>query len=122
MRKEWEKDLPLGVADALSESKDKDTSEALKFLKREKVDVVTPITDIRSIAKGYSKRSKIPVRVSEKAFEGLPFADAFHKYRKGKSTIYLHPILQYYPEKYVRGTIEHELDHAGVERKWAKVL
>lgn len=121
-RKEWEKELPLGVADILSEHRDSTTSECLKFLKREKVDVVTPITDIRSTAKKYSKKFKVPVKVSEEAFKDHPYADALHRYRRGKSTIYLHPILAYYPEKYVEGCIEHEIDHMKVERKWEGVL
>lgn len=122
MRKEWEKDLPIGVADALNENKESTTSECLRFLKREEIDVVTPLTDIRDIAKRFSKRYKIPVRVSEDAFKDYPHADAMHRYRRGKSVIYLHPILKYYPEKYIKGVVEHEIDHAKVERKWEDIL
>lgn len=121
-RKEWEKDLPLGVADILSENRDSTTSKCLKELKGEGIDIVTPITDIRGIAKKYSKRFKVPIKVSEEAFRDHPYADAMHRYKKGKSTIYLHPLLQYYPEKYVVGTIEHEIDHMKVERKWEEAL
>ena len=122
VRKEWEKDLPIGVADALTEHREDATSEILKFLKREKLDVVTPMTDVRGIAKKYSKKFKVPIRVSEEAFKEHPYADALYRYRKGKSVIYLHPILAYYPEKYIVGCIEHEWDHAKVEREWEEVL
>ena len=121
-RKEWHKDLPIGVADILNETKDETTSKSLVILRREDIDIVTPITDIRSLAKKYSKKFKVPIRVSKEAFKDYPYADALHQYKKGKSTIYLHPILQYYPEKYIRGCIEHEVDHMKVERKWEGVL
>lgn len=121
-RKEWEKDLPIGVADVLSDTRKETTSKTLKELRGEKIRVVTPMTDIRSIAKKYSKKHKVPIKVSEEAFEDHPYADALHIYRRGKSTLYLHPVLAYYPEKYIKGCIEHELDHAQVEKKWEGIL
>ena len=123
-RKEWEKEVPIGIADALGENKDRSSSECLRILEKEDLKVLTPVGRIREIARSYSKKHKIPVRINEGFFKKMdyPHADAIHSYYKGKSVIYLHPILKYYPEKYIRGCIEHELDHARVEQKWEEIL
>lgn len=122
VRKEWEKKVPLEIVDVFNECGGKTSSKTLSELRKSGVGKLTPLTHIRSIAKGYSRKYKIPITVSEEAFKDNPWADGLHRYTKGKSKIYLHPILQYYPEKYVRGVIEHELDHAKVEEKWEEVL
>lgn len=121
--KEWEKDVPLGIAAVLNEYAKSTTAKTFDGLEGADLSVVTPLSEIRSIARRYSKRYHVPIRINEKFMEDEhPGADAVHVYRKGKSVIYLHPILKYYPEKYVKGVIEHEIDHKGVEDKWEKVL
>ena len=116
--KEWEKEVPLGIAVALRETKDKTVNRAVVMLEKREVPEMTSISRIREIARGYSRRYKVPIRISSKPFREHPESDAIHRYEKGRSTIYLHPILQYYPERYIRGTIEHEIDHMHVEQKW----
>ena len=121
--KAWERDLPVGMADTLGKYKNKPSSQALRDLRREeRAGVVTSLAEIRNLAKLYSRRFKVPVRISESAFKDNPHADALHVLKGGRSTIYLHPILVYYPESYIRGAIEHELDHMNVERKWEGIL
>lgn len=121
--REWEKDLPLGVAEALNKSLSKGTAKAFKKLEDSDLKVVTPLSEIRKIARRYSKRYHVPIRINaEYIEEHNPGADAVHSYYKGKSAIYLHPILKYYTIPYIKGVIEHELDHKRVEEKWEKVL
>lgn len=124
MRKEWEKDMPLGVADVLREFCDKkSTKGVLRELEKADLDVVTPLSEIRRVAKSYSKRFRVPIKIDGKYMDKEhPGADAAHVYRKGKSTIFLHPILKYYTPEYVKGVIEHEIDHMKVEQKWEKTL
>lgn len=121
--KEWEKDVPLGIVNTLNtECKGATTTRCLEILEGEDLDTLTSTTRIRGIAKGYSKRHRVPIRISKEFFKDHPYADAVHTYRKGKSVIYLHPLLKYYPEEYIRGTIEHEIDHMKVEKKWEDIL
>jgi len=125
--KEWEKEIPFGVGVALNNLSEKDSSEILKGMKKYDLKIVTSLGKIREIARKYSKRYKIPIKIDEEKFDTHPNADAFHSYSYGngdevKGVIYLHPILQYYPEIYIKGVIEHEIDHSKVEKKWSKVL
>ena len=34
-----------------------------------------------------------------------------------KHTVYLHPVLAYFPERYAKDVIGHEMDHLEVDRK-----
>ena len=121
--KEWEKSMPIGVTNVLNECRKEPTSKIFAVLQKEDLDVVTPISEIRRIARSYSKRYHVPIKIDEGYMEkSHPDADAVHVYRKGKSTILLHPILQYYTPEYIKGVIEHELDHRKIELKWEKFL
>ncbi len=125
----WEKEVPLGVAEGLRKFGKESSSSMLEKLGKEKVGIETPIGEVRKIAKSYSKRYKVPVRVTridDDIWESNPYADAVHSYcrtnGKIKSIIYLHPVLQYYPKSYIKGVIEHELDHRKVEVEWERKL
>ena len=120
--KEWEKEIPLGVAEVLRETKSETTSKSLKMLGKADLKVVTPLDEIRKVARKYSRRHKVPIRISEEVFKDHPGSDALHVYSRGKSVIYLHPILKYYGPTYIKGVIEHEIDHMEVEQKWEKTL
>ena len=122
--KEWEKGITLGVAETLNENRGLSTSKAYGKLKRTGLDTITPISKVRQIAKRFSRKYRIPIilDISEKHFKEHPEADALHHWEGGKSTIYLHPILQYYTPRYIEGVIEHEIDHARVEEKWEEKL
>lgn len=120
--KEWEKEVPLGIVRSLGATRGKSSTRSVDVLEREECPTMTSIGRIREIAKKYSKRYGVPIKISEEPFREHPHADAIHQYWKGKSTIYLHPILKYYPESYIEGCIEHEIDHREVERKWEDIL
>lgn len=118
----WEEDVPLVVAEFLRRHRKDSSQITFEELKASRVGVVTPLPRLREIARAYSRRYKIPVRISERAFADLPHADACYKYGGGKAIVYLHPLLTYYPEAYIQGAIEHELDHARVEERWEGIL
>jgi len=118
----WEEEVPLNVAEFLRRHRKDSSQVTFEGLRARSIRVVTPLPRLRKIARSYSRRYKIPVRISEKAFGDLPHADACYKYGRGKAIVYLHPVLTYYPESYIQGAIEHELDHARVEEKWEDVL
>lgn len=87
-------------------------------------EVLTPIREIRRMAKRYSLRYGVPIRISALMVEEVgPGTDAMYHYcygRDGKvrGTIYLHPDLQYDSRAYVDSTIRHEIAHYGIEKKW----
>jgi hypothetical protein len=87
-------------------------------------EVVTSLGEIRQMARRYSRKYGVPIRVSaEKVDEAGEGTDATYHYRysrKGKvvGTIYLHPNLQYESRAYVDSTIRHEIQHFRVEQKW----
>ena len=120
--KEWEKKVPLGICRAFSKLEGSTSSDALKGIERYDLEPMTSLSRTREIARKYSKRHKVPIKLDEEKFDNHPYSDGFHSYRGGKSYIYLHPILQYYPESYIKGVIEHELDHRKVELKWESTL
>ena len=119
----WEKEVPIVVAEFLKRHNNSTTGETFSAIRVSDVRPLTPISEIRRIAKMYAKKSGIPIRISEKPFEALPYADACYEYRgPRKATIYLHPILAYYPRSYIIGAVEHELEHADVELRWEDIL
>jgi hypothetical protein len=87
-------------------------------------EVLTPLREIRRIARRYSLKYGVPIRISASAVEELgDDVEATYHYRYGRdgkvrSTIYLHPNLQYELRPYVDSTIRHEIAHMQVERKW----
>ena len=83
----------------------------------------TSLKRIREIAKSYSGRHRVPIKVSLKAFKdedggwGGGRSDALLvPLGKGKYVIYLHPLMQFLKERDIRNSIEHELRHLAVER------
>ena len=120
--KEWEKEIPIEVARVLRKSKGETASEGLRMLKTADLKVVTPLSEVRRIASRYSRRYKVPIRISEEIFKDYPWEDALHVFAGGKSVIYLHPILRYYGPTYIKGVIEHEIDHMKVEKRWEEIL
>ena len=91
---------------------------------REYREVLTPIPEIKRMARRYSLKYHVPIRISASVVEELgPDTEALYHYhynRKGKivSTIYLHPDLQYESRAHVDSTVRHEIAHLGVERRW----
>ncbi len=120
--KEWEKGMSLGVTEVLNKSKSLSSSKTLDELESADLKLETPLGKIRDIARRYSKRHKVPIRISEEAFKDYPGADAIYLWDGRKSTVYLHPLLKYYTESYIKSVIEHEIDHMKVEKKWDKIL
>jgi len=118
----WERDLPVVVADFLRKHGRDTTQEAFDALRVKGVSRVTSMSDLKLIAKVYSRKYRIPIRVSEEPFRDQPNADALYVYKGRKGVIYLHPILTYYPERYIVGAIEHEIEHHNIERKWEQIL
>ena len=77
-----------------------------------------PLGRVREIAREYSSRYNVPIRVSGRAFSDEDITDAFlYAPGGGKYVIYLHPIVSYYSEEEIRASIEHELEHLVLERK-----
>ncbi|KKM01207.1 hypothetical protein LCGC14_1796720 [marine sediment metagenome] len=93
-------------------------------MRQEYREVVTPVREIRRMARRYSSRYGVPIRISAAAVDEVgPNTDAIYHYRYGRngkvvSTVYLHPDLQYESRAYVDSTIRHELAHLNVEKKW----
>lgn len=86
-------------------------------------EVQTPIREIRRLARRYSLKYGVPIRVSVRAFDEMPDTEGMYHYyynRKGKvvGTIYLHPDLQYESRAHVDSTIRHEIQHYRVEQRW----
>lgn len=124
--KRWEEDMPDDVWEVRRKGRKLDNTALWQELRRE-VGVVTPMSEIRALARKYSDKYNVPIKVSADAFEAMPDADAMYNYHYNKAgkvvgTIYLHPVLQYYPWRYVDGVIRHELGHYAVEVKWEDKL
>lgn len=111
----WFREIPRDTREALALLKGVSSTECLEILRDEKVTIVTPISEIRRIAKVVSRKYRVPVRMSKKEFEDEPSADALFSH--GDGVIYWHPVLQYYSPKYVREVLEHEADHYGVWKR-----
>ena len=123
----WQKDVPEEVQAVIRHNNGRDTVDTYRDLQRE-VAPLTSLRVIRSLARKYSKKYHVPIRISASAVEeDVPDGEAMFRYHydnKGRivGQIFLHPVLQYYPASYVEGVILHELDHLEVERRWSKVL
>ena len=93
-------------------------------MRAEHREVVTPIREVRRLARRYSLKYGVPIRISATAVDEVgPDTDAIYHYRYGRNgkvigTIYLHPNLQYESRAYVDSTIRHEIQHLRVEKKW----
>ena len=88
---------------------------------REKLYAYTSLSRVRQIAKEYSGKYKVPIRISRKAFRETDTTDAYLVGDAPNFVIYLHPIVQYYKESDIRDSIEHELEHLQLERKRYKI-
>ena len=121
----WEKEVPIEVAEGLRKYGRNTSSNLLERLEGELLRPLTSTAELRGIARSYGKRYKVPIKVTsgdDDIWDSHPHVDAVHSYGNGKSVIYLHPVLKYYPKSYIRGVILHELDHREVERRWEKIL
>ena len=95
-------------------------------MKREqRREIITPMSEIRRMARRYSQKYGVPIRISASMIDDEFGGDAealyhYHYNKKGKvvGTIYLHPSLQYESRAHVDSTIRHEISHFNVERKW----
>ena len=88
-------------------------------------EVVTSLREIRRMARKYSEKYGVPIKISASVIDDEFGGDAealyhYHYNRKGKvvGTIYLHPDLQYGSRAHVDSTIRHEIAHFGIEKKW----
>jgi hypothetical protein len=92
-------------------------------LKRYGVNPIVPLSELKSIAKSVSKKSKVDVRVSTAKEEhgrnafGYARGQAYLDDKNGKVWVRLHPVLQYETKKVINATIDHELDHIKVFNK-----
>lgn len=112
--------LPKDVHDVLAEAGERklSTTATYKYLKKKKVKVVTPISEIRKLAKKASKKD-CPVVINNKQIDRYyPKADGLaREFYNNKYKVELHPILKYNPKSYIKDVIHHELDHVKVFRK-----
>jgi HSP90 family molecular chaperone len=127
-RIKWEDEATDEFLEALHEYRNSTSGEMYDSLREKGLTPVTSRRRIRQLAVKYSKRFNIPIKISAKAID-RDAEDAlatynYHYDKQGKlrATIYVHPVLGYYPETFVRGVIEHEIDHMHVEKRWSKIL
>lgn len=126
-RIEWRSEQAADVAETMRTSKARSNNELYIELKRTCKPTIS-IKGLRAIAARYSKKAKVPIRISARAVEAAyDDADAMYSYHynahgKVVGVIYLHPILIYYPVSYIKAVIEHELDHMGVEQRWSEIF
>jgi len=91
------------------------SSTTVRKLKEEGKLVVTPIKKIREIIKDYEGDVRIRIVLSKKPFSGkYRHDDGLSIMENGECIVYLHPVLQYYDDGYIRDVIEHEIDHCKV--------
>lgn len=105
--------LPTDVHDALAKTKKNKSTTAYRRLKKMQLSKVTSLSSIRSIANKVSKKDKVKIVISQNMY-GKDYADGC--YNPKDKTIRIHPILSYYPKTYVKDVIDHEVDHAYVDR------
>lgn len=115
------RELPKDVREALAETRDMTSSEALEHLGGTRG--VLAQGEFRDLMNKLSRRYKVPIKISAQAFRryGVEEADAFAAAPRGKYVIYVHPILRYYPEKHIGEVVEHELDHIKVMKRYGQV-
>lgn len=113
------RDIPRELRDILSETEDMSSSEALVFIEDTGVQSPVSYPEFREILRGFSKRYKVPVKVSKAAFEhyGVDSAEAFAAAPHGKYMIYVHPILRYNALGHIQEVLLHELDHIKVMKR-----
>lgn len=127
MGMDWSEEVPEEVTAVIRHNHGKDSNTTYTALRQE-ASPVTSLSTIRKLARKYSKKYHVPIRVSAKAVEeDVPDGEAMYRYHYGRTgqvigVIYLHPLLQYYPEAYVEGVILHEVDHMEVEKRWSQIL
>ena len=119
--------LPDDVHHALVNTRNMTSTGAYNKMTRQGLKPVTPIKTIRRMAKSASKRSGIPIKVTTDTFtrkhnntEGTCARLYDTKTKKRRVEIHLHPILEYSHKTHVADVINHELDHAKVERRVIK--
>lgn len=110
--------VPVKAERLIEESEGMDTPTAYRFLSSES-EVLTPISEIKQIAKTYSKHYGLPIRISAaKVEEYGPTCDAIIVRKGKKVVVYLHPVLEYYPRSYVERVIGHEVAHLIIDQCW----
>lgn len=115
VRDEFSK-MPRDVHDALVGTKGLTSTQTLRKLQRKHLKPITPLSEIRQMARGASKKSKVPVKITTK-LRGHPHADGVcvvegHGRTIEKVEARIHPVLQYSTRNHVKDVINHELDHA----------
>jgi hypothetical protein len=116
--------VPKPTLAALSKTARLSNDKAYLKMGEMKVPIVTPHKRVSQLAKRAVRRNNVSVHISSfprkhSRADGLATrswewdADGVRYNEK----VYLHPILKYYPEKYVKDVIDHELDHVKVDRK-----
>jgi hypothetical protein len=114
VRKSYSK-MPKENRQFLADTKRVTSQRTVRMAKSRKIEPLTPIKEIRSMANKSSRKNNISIKLGEMP-TGSKYADAVHVYDKStkKQDIILHPVLQYYDKRYVKDVIHHELDHAKV--------
>jgi len=92
---------------------------------KERREVITPIPEIKRMARRYSQKYGVPIRISASIIDDEFGGDAealynYHYNKKGKvvGTIYLHSDLQYTDRAHIDSTVRHEIQHFRIEQKW----
>lgn len=101
-----------------AESRGMTATRTLNRLKKKKVKPMLSLGQLRLMASRASKRSNVPVKVTRDMTEGHRLADGIAIMdSSGKIHVRIHPVLQYNDKRYARDVIEHELDHAKVDKR-----
>jgi len=87
-------------------------TRALSELKKKRIRPVTRLTAVRTLAKDYTKKTGIAIRISKRIPDKYALGGA-HRHNKSVEVV-LHPFIQYHPRSSIRNTIGHELDHIKV--------
>jgi hypothetical protein len=112
--------MPPELKRLLSNRKDLTSNCIVNKLNKGHIKPITPLNELRKIAKRNSKRHGVLMTVSRDMLERrYNKADGITglRVRDKKVVIHLHPILKYYPKSYTKNVIEHELDHAKIIKR-----
>lgn len=117
--------IPDDVKSALQKVRRLTHTGKYHAMREQGIKPITPISEIREIARRKKKKiSNVPITISDKIRDKRIEA-ATQRYKNPKTgkaqvRIWLHPILSYTRKKYVENVIDHEIDHAKVQKRIAQ--
>ncbi len=102
----------------LAESKGMTSNRMLNRFKKRKIKPIITLKKLRHMASIVSKRHGVPIKVTKDMTEGHRYADGVSiRDKSGDIHIRVHPVLKYYDKRYAKDVIEHESDHARVDKR-----